>query len=531
MAENKHKYLRNTLIISVCSFLSQILGLLRTTLLSSFYGATQSEGLSDCYAAAFKLPDIIYTLVVSGILSIVLIPYFITKIKSSDENDLTEINRSCAGFVNFFFLLISVCLIVGCIFAPQIVSKWLLVGWTDETKIALTVRMTRIIFIQVLFITLSGVFGSYLNALEKFTAYSFAMLSYNVGIIAGIVFLAPYIGIEGAAWGVAAGGFLHFIIQLCGSIKVGFRYSFVLPKPDKELGDLLINAIPRVVTLGSTQAVRFFLVSIGSFIFSGAIFIFDNVENIAMVPYGLVAISISTTAFPIFIKYYQNNDYDGMFVSLFEKMRILFYFILPMSVLLIILRQETVDILMGYKNFSAEDITYTADALFWLMFSMPFFSATLVLVKFYYAIRKSFLPMIIALVTAALAIGLSYWLAPQIQICGLSIGRGAGYIVQYILLLVFLIPIFRGRASFSAPVRTILRDTIVLFIISAILLILGMVMQHFMTFPIAPKLASLLRLFIIGIMISGLYFAVTYLCRIPDARDVIGMVKRKLGRG
>jgi putative peptidoglycan lipid II flippase len=293
----------------------------------------------------------------------------------------------------------------------------------------------------------------------------------------------------------------------------------------------LINAIPRVVTLGSTQAVRFFLVSIGSFIFSGAIFIFDNVENIAMVPYGLVAISISTTAFPIFIKYYQNDDYSGMFVSLFEKMRILFYFILPMSVLLIILRHETVDILMGYKNFSAEDITSTADALFWLMFSMPFFSATLVLVKFYYAIRKSFLPMIIALVTAAIAIGLSYWLAPQIQICGLSIGRGAGYIVQYILLLVFLIPIFRGRASFSAPVRTILRDTIVLFIISAILLIFGMVMQHFMTFPIAPKLASLLRLFIIGIVISGLYFAVTYLCRIPDARDVIGMVKRKLGRG
>ncbi|MBP5707103.1 MAG: murein biosynthesis integral membrane protein MurJ, partial [Spirochaetales bacterium] len=449
MAENKHKYLKNTLIISICSFLSQILGLLRTTLLSSLYGATQSEGLSDCYAAAFKLPDIIYTLVVSGILSIVLIPYFITKIKSSDENDLTEINRSCAGFVNFFFLLISFCLVLGYIFAPQIVEKWLLTGWTDADKIALTVRMTRIIFIQVLFITLSGVFGSYLNALEKFAAYSFAMLSYNIGIIAGIVLLAPYIGIEGAAWGVAAGGFLHFVIQLCGSAKVGFRYSFVMPKPDRELGDLLLNAVPRIVTLGSTQAVRFFLVSIGSFIFSGAIFIFDNVENIAMVPSGLVAISISTTAFPIFIKYYQNNDYDGLFVSLFEKMRILFYFILPMSILLIILRHETVDILMGYKNFSAEDITYTSDALFWLMFSLPFFSCTLVLVKFYYAIRKSFLPMIIALLTAALAIGISYILAPKIQICGLAIGRGLGYIAQYILLVIFVFPIFRDRAKIS----------------------------------------------------------------------------------
>lgn len=530
MSENKHKYLKNTLIISICSFLSQILGLLRTTLLSSIYGATQSEGLSDCYAAAFKLPDIIYTLVVSGILSIVLIPYFITKIKSSDENDLTEINKNCAGFVNFFFLIISLCLVLGYFFAPQIVRNWLLTGWTDTEKINLTVRMTRIIFIQVLFITLSGVFGSYLNALEKFSAYSFAMLSYNVGIIAGIVLLAPYISIEGAAWGVAFGGFLHFLIQFLGAIKVGFRYSLALPKPDRELGDLLINAIPRVVTLGSTQAVRFFLVNIGSFIFSGAIFIFDNVENIAMVPYGLVAISISTTAFPIFIKYYQNNDYEGLFVSLFEKMRILFYFILPMSILLIMLRNETVDILMGYKNFSADDIRYTADALFWLMFSMPFFSCTLVLVKFYYAIRKSFLPMIIAILTAALAIGLSYALAPSLQICGMAIGRGVGYIAQYILLLIFVFPIFRGRTKVSSELKEILRQTILLFVISAVLLAIGMIMQHFMAFPTAAKLASLLRLFIIGIVISGLYFAVTYLCRIPDARDLIGMVKKRLGR-
>ena len=121
-----------------------------------------------------------------------------------------------------------------------------------------------------------------------------------------------------------------------------------------------------------------------------------------------------------------------------------------MSILLIILRQECVDILIGYKKFSAQDIQYTADALFYLMFSMPFLSCTLVLVKFYYAIRKSFLPMLIALVTAALAIWLCKILAPtKLQICGLAIGRGAGYILQYLLLLVFVFPIFKSRAKIN----------------------------------------------------------------------------------
>ena len=524
MPENKRKYLINTLIIGVCSFLSQILGLLRTTLLSSFYGATEGQGLADCYAAAFKLPDIIYTLVVSGVISIILIPYFISKMKNQN---MDIVNKTCSGFANLFFLLITFFLLIGFVIAPIIVKNFLLTGWDDTEKIALTIKMTRIIFLQVLFITLSSVFGSYLNAIERFKAYSLAMLSYNVGIIIGIIFLAPIIGIEGVAWGVVFGGFLHFIIQLIGSIKNGFRYSVQIPKIDKELINLTLNAIPRIVTLGSAQIVRFFIVNIGSFIFSGAIFIFDNVENIAMVPYGLVAISVSTTAFPIFINYYHENDFQKLFSSLFDKIRMLFYFILPMSILMIILREEIVDILVGYKKFLPKDVLLTSDALGVLMFGIPFFSATLILVKFYYAIRRSLTPMFIAVFASFFSILISYILAKRLQISGLSIGRGVGYLIQFVFLTIFLIPIFFRKIKLESKNIKPILDILKIFIVSSVLLIIGLITEKYFVFYFHPKINSIIKILSIGIIISTFYFIFSIFLKIPDSKIVLGILRKK----
>jgi len=523
VSDNK-KYLKSTLIISLCSFLSQILGLLRTTLLSSFYGATESEGLADCYSAAFKLPDIIFTLVASGIVSIVLIPYFLTKMK---EGKADAINKICSGFINIFFLILSFFIIIGMVFAPYIVKNILLSGWTDDIKIALTVKMTRILFLQVLFISLSSIFGSYLNALEKFLAYSLALLSYNVGIIIGILFLAPYIGIEGVVWGVVAGSFIHLAIQAGGSIKNGFKYSLVLPKIDKELIFLTLNGIPRVITLASSQIVRFFYVTIGSFIFTGAIFIFDNVENIAMVPYGLVAISFSTTAFPIFIKYFNKSDYSSLYDSLFEKLRMLFYFILPVTVVLIVLRKEIVDILIGYNKYLPKDVEITKNALFYLALSIPFFSASLLIVKFYYALRFSLIPMFIALFSSVLSIAVSYLLVNKLEVASLSIGRSAGYLTQFILLMIFLIPVFRNKIDPGKNKTKPVIETVVLITISSVILVFGLFLQQWINISNVGKVDSILKILLIGFIISVLYFISTYLTNSAESKMVLNYITSK----
>ncbi len=519
--ENKNKFLKATALIGIATFLSQVLGLVRTSLLSSFYGATESQGLSDCYSAAFKLPDIIYTFVVSGIISIILIPYFI---KSLSNKENSSLNKACSGFLNLFFIAISFFIIIGFIFTPFIVTHILLPGWNEREKINLTIKLTRIIFFQTFFITLSSVFGSYLNALEKFMAYSLAMLSYNIGIILGILFLSPIIGIEGVAYGVVLGAFLHFLIQLFGSIKNGFKYYPVLPKIDNELIDLTLNALPRIVTLGSSQIVRFFLVNISSFIWTGAIFIFDNVENIGMVPYGLLAISISTAAFPIFIKYYNENNWLALIESLFDKLRLLFFFIIPISFYFIVFRLEIVDILLGYKNYLPKDVNITANALIYYMLGIPAFSASLIVVKFYYAMRrKSIFPMIISIITAIITIWISFLLVKRFEVSSLAIGRSAGNIIQFLSLTIIIFFITKEKINLTKEIK----DIFLIFIVSIFLLISGILLKDHINFSINIKINYLLRMVIIGFAFGMIYFLITFILKIPEARLFFTFIKNK----
>ncbi|RPJ06312.1 MAG: hypothetical protein EHM28_10300, partial [Spirochaetaceae bacterium] len=389
MSEDQKKYLKATLFIGACSFLSNILGLLKNTLFSAIYGATSGEGLADCYLAAFKIPDIIYTLVVSGIVSILLIPYFLSVLQKKSWD---ELNRACSGFINLFFIIISGFIILAMIFMPFLVRNILLPGWTDGTKIDLVISMSRIILIQALFFTLSSVLGSYLNAIEKFTAYSLAILSYNVGIILGITVFSGFMGIEGVAWGVVLGGFMHFTIQLAGAIKNKFRFSFALPKFDRELVGLTLNSLPRVFALSSNQIVRFFFVNFASFLATGSLLIFENVESIALIPYTLLAVSISTTSFPVFIKYFNSGNFSELYKALFEKLRMLLFFLLPVLIFILVFREEVTGLLVGYGRYNTHDIGLTADALFWFILGTPFFAMTLIIVKFYYAEGKTMIP-------------------------------------------------------------------------------------------------------------------------------------------
>lgn len=445
MTENKKKFFLATLIVAVSNLLSRILGLLRSTILAAIYGATENNGIADCYNASFVLPDIIYNLTVFGIISIVLVPFF-SGILSKQEDSLNnneELDKNCCAMLNFFFAAVAVISILAWFFAPVIVKNFLVKGFAgDSYKIETTIRLTRIMLLQPLFVTLAGILGAYMNARERYTSYSIAMLFYNVGIIAGILLLNKKLGIDAAAWGTVLGSFLWFAIQLIGAIYAGFRYNFNFPKFDKEFFDLIFLAVPRVIALGGEQFVKFFITGYASFLCAGALTIYSYAENFSMVPYGMIAVSLSTTAFPIFSKNFALGEYDKMLESLFDKLKILLFLTLPICSLMVILRFEMIDILLGYKSFTLQDTKLTCSTFLAYMLGIPFYSITIIVAKYFYAQKKTFMPMFISLLMCVTTIFSSYLLIKilpeNMKISGLAFGRTAGYLIQMILLLVMV---------------------------------------------------------------------------------------------
>lgn len=442
--ENKKRFYLATLIVAVSNLLSRVLGLFRSTLLASIYGATENQGIADCYNASFVLPDILYNLTVFGVVSIVLVPYF-SGILSKQEDKKT-LDHNCSAMLNFFFILIAICAVAGWFFAPNIVKNFLVKGFADQKeKIELTIKLTRIMLLQPIFVTLAGILGAYMNARERYTSYAIAVLFYNVGIILGILLLSRSRGIEAAAWGTVFGSFLWFSIQLFGAVAAGYRYQLTLPRFDREFGSLLLIATPRVIALGGEQFVKFFFTNYASFIYAGALTIYSYAENFSMVPYGMIAVSLSTTAFPIFSKKFALGEYNEMFHSLLDKLKLLLFLTLPICIFMAILRYEMIDILLGYRHFTRKDIGLTSESLIAYLIGIPFYSITIVLAKYLYAQKRTFLPMFVSLFACTVTILTSYLFVQALpvlhKVTGLSFGRSTGYIFQtFLLLLLILLP-------------------------------------------------------------------------------------------
>ncbi len=137
----------NLLMLSTIA--SRILGYLRDVLIFAKFG---QNNLTDAYNAAFSIPDFLYMILVGGALSSAFIPVFSSYLARNQE---TEGWRVLSIIFNWIMLLLILGVTFGVIFAPQLVDV-LVPGFDPGTK-TLTVNLTRIMFVQVIFMCLSGI--------------------------------------------------------------------------------------------------------------------------------------------------------------------------------------------------------------------------------------------------------------------------------------------------------------------------------------------------------------------------------------
>ena len=281
-----------------------------------------------------------------------------------------------------------------------------------------------------------------------------------------------------------------------------------------------------IIALGGEQFVKFAIVNIASYLFVGSIFIFENAENFSMVPFGMIAVSISTTAFPIFSKLFVENDFNKLTNSLIDKLRNCLFFILPITVVMMIFSREIIELLLAYKKFSGHDADLTANALVYYMIGIPFFSVTIILVKFYYAQKKSFTPMVVSLIAIGLTIFFSYLLSKKFQITGLSMARSIGYFSQTILLIFFVAVIYRKEnIKINLDVKNII-NIFKMIIVSIIIFVIGFLINAKINFTLNVKLDAILKISTIGGTLSFAYLIILHYLKVPEAKSISALLAR-----
>jgi len=387
------------LLLAVSMFLAQILALVRDRLLAATYGAGTSL---DIYYSAFRLPDLLYVTIASFVSVAVLIPFIIERLEKGEE-------IAARNFLSAVFSLFVIVMVVSCL-AGFILMPWLaprLAPGFDQTAQNQLIQLARILLLSPLLLGLSNLLGSITQAYRKFFVYSLSPIFYNIGIIAGIIFFVPWLGLSGLVWGVILGALLHLGVQLPTLWSIGFwpRWSIIEIKSNlKLIGRLIAISWPRTITLSASQLVIMALLAIASYFGRGAISVFNFAINLQSVPLSIVGISYSVAAFPILSKFYSRGHLDKFIEQISSATRQIIFWSIPVTVMFIVLRAQIVRVILGSGYFDWTATRLTAACL--ALFALSVFAQNLIflLVRGYYASGKTTKPLIINLLSSFLII-------------------------------------------------------------------------------------------------------------------------------
>ncbi len=409
------------IILGAASFISRLIGIFRDRIFAHIFGAGAQL---DVYYAAFRIPDLVYNLVIVGALSAGFIPVF-TRLISKDKKEAWLITN---GIINILGLIIISLSLVLYYFAPQIMSM-LVPGFT-QSQLETTTLLTRIMFLSPLILGMSSVVSGVLQSFRCFLIYALTPILYNLGIIFGAVFLVPHFGLRGLAYGVIIGAIMHLTVQLPVFFKHGFRYKLTLPFQNKYIKEIMGTMLPRTLGLATTQLNLVAITFLASTVGTGSVTIFNFANNIQHFPIGIIGISFAIAAFPALSELAGDGKIKKLAESLSHTIGQIIFFIIPITIIFLLLRAQIVRVLLGSGNFTWTDTILTSNTLAFFALSLLAQSMIPLLVRTFFALKDTWTPFLIGFIGSLINIILGLYLKQTLGVSGLALAFSFSMTVQ-----------------------------------------------------------------------------------------------------
>ena len=387
-------------LLAVFALLSLILALVRDKLLAFTFGAGH---LLDVYYAAFRIPDFLFASVGSLVSASILLPYFIDRFEKSKEEGM---GFSDAIFTLFFAAMAVVGIVVW-IAAPFLVPL-VMPGFSHDPLLPQLILSMRIMLFSPIFLGLSNLFSSLTQMRHRFLVYAASPVVYNLGIIAGVLFFYPLMGVAGLAVGVAVGALLHMAIQIPFMSHEGLAPRFTRKIEWSSIKKIVWTSLPRTVTLSANEFAEFVLVSFASLLSVGSISVFNFAWNLQSVPLSLIGASYSSAVFPTLSRLIYEKNIKEFLEKMIAAARHIIFWSMPISFLFIVLRAQIVRTVLGAGKFDWADTRLTAALLALFVISTIGQSLIILFVRAFYAEGKTTRPLFINAISAGIIILLGY---------------------------------------------------------------------------------------------------------------------------
>ena len=379
---------RSAVLVALLFTADKLLGLVRDAAIGHAFGASAEL---DAYYAAFELPDGLFTVVAGGAMATALIPVLSACITRGDRegnarsSTRDEVWRLASAVLNLALLVVAGVSVVAAIFAPQVICA--IAPGFDAERMALAARLMRLVLLQTVISSGSGIVMSVLQAHQHFLLPAAAPICYTLGRIAGALLLAPRWSIFGLAWGGLAGTVGHFLVQAPGLIRYRARWWPALRHPD--LRAVLALMGPRVLGLGATYLNFVLPTFLGSRLPAGAISAYEYGWRLMQFPETIIGTAMGLTVFPTLVELANAGDRDGLRHTASWALRLVLTLAVPAAVGLLVLGRPLTALFFQRGAFDATTTGRVTWALQFFALGLVVHSALEVISRLFYAQRVS----------------------------------------------------------------------------------------------------------------------------------------------
>jgi putative peptidoglycan lipid II flippase len=422
---------RNSLLVGGAFGLAAVMGLVRNIIIARQFGIGADL---DAYYAAFKLPDLLFTVVAGGALATAFIPVFTDVLT---HKGLARAWRLASAITNLAVLIVGVFAVVAAIFAPWLIGTLIAPGF-DAAQQAEAAGVMRIVLLSTLIFAVSAVQTGVLHGFKHFLLPALAPVLYPLGIIVGAVWLAPTMGIRGLAIGAVIGASLHLAIKIPGLIHYGFRWWPVLDLGSAAVHRVAVLMGPRILDLAVFHLTLLATTNLASRLSPGSVSALEWGWDAMQIPETLIGTAFGLVAFPTMSDLAARNDVAGLRHTLGETLRAILVLTLPATCALILLGRPALTLLYQRGAFDAAATQAVYVALRFFALGLVGHACLELAARAFFAQQDTVTPLLVAIGSAVLNIGLAIVLMRPMGHGGLALANSLAISAEVLVLLLIL---------------------------------------------------------------------------------------------
>jgi len=522
-------------IIGIAVAVSRVLGLVREMVCARFFGAGYAM---DVFVSAFRIPNLLRDLFAEGALSTAFITTFSKKIATEGDASAWRLANKMATLTAVFMSAVT---LVGIAFAPAIVHV-MTSGFAPE-KQAEVIFHTRLMFPFILLVSLAALTMGMLNARHVFGMPALASSFFNLGSIAGGVFLGrwldPHYGIRalaGLSIGTLLGGLLQLVVQFPSLYRAGYRFRPDFLWRDNGVRHILVLMGPAVIAASAVQVNVMVNTNFATHVFgsgpsgSGPVSWLNYAFRLMQLPLGMFGVALGTVTLPVVSRLAAKNDIDGVRATLGRGLRLAFLLTTPCALGLMFLAEPIISLLYQRGHFTYASTLQCAAALRFYAIGLVAYSGIKVLAPAFYPMERRNFPMLVSFFSIATNYALNSYFTFHLHLGhrGLALSTSIVAVINLAILYWAMRRHIRGLetgAFLMGALKTILAALPMVAICVAARRWVFADLAHM---ALLPKLAGTVG----TIAVSAVVFAaMTVLLRIDEMDDVVRLLKRKLGFG